>query len=280
MVREDRPGERSLEVVQVEQSECGTCAAAELLDHDVDCLAGPGDDTGARLHARLAVVVEQHVCVRVRQYEAAIIGRCGRILDLDHTGELLDPLGVALGQLYVHGILLRTLGATPTVPRRRTLGASEHRRTLREVPSVLEPPALARLVDFAERPRTHDWSLRAALVRYAQPEPQRVNDILELVRRVDWALGQQTTVLAKQGQALWDALEGGAAFDGDAQLLGVLRAAQALDGLGDGLATWAVDRVGTRPDDEVDSVVEEVAQQLDALGVPHEERTPPPRGRA
>src|SRR5262249_41526556 len=56
------------------------------------------------------------------------------------------------------------------------------------VPVELQPPELARLVDYAERPRRDDWSLRAALVRYAQPEPQRVSAILDLVRRIEWAL--------------------------------------------------------------------------------------------
>ncbi|HYL52409.1 MAG TPA: hypothetical protein VEZ15_10595, partial [Acidimicrobiia bacterium] len=66
----------------------------------------------------------------------------------------------------------------------------------------IEPPELARLVDFAERGRTSDWSLRAALVRYAQPQPQRVNDILDLVRRVEWALDQHAAIIGREGHAL------------------------------------------------------------------------------
>jgi hypothetical protein len=55
-----------------------------------------------------------------------------------------------------------------------------------------------------------------------------------------------------------------------------LRAARELDQLGDVLAAWAVDpHDGRPPDAEVDDVVEEVAQQLEVLGVPHEEQRPP-----
>jgi hypothetical protein len=45
-----------------------------------------------------------------------------------------------------------------------------------------------RLVDYAESPRVDHWSLRGALVRYAQPEPVRASALLELVRRTDGAL--------------------------------------------------------------------------------------------
>jgi len=45
-----------------------------------------------------------------------------------------------------------------------------------------------RLVDHAESSRTGDWSLRSALVRFAQPEPTRAGAVLELIRRTDGAL--------------------------------------------------------------------------------------------
>ena len=45
-----------------------------------------------------------------------------------------------------------------------------------------------RLVDYAESSRDGDWSLRSALVRFAQPEPVRAGAVLELVRRTDGAL--------------------------------------------------------------------------------------------
>jgi hypothetical protein len=146
------------------------------------------------------------------------------------------------------------------------------------MPAEIQPPELARLVDFAERPRTHDWSLRSALVRYAQPEPQRVNDILELVRRVDTALGKNASKLGRDGPAFWDALEHDAA-EPDAYVLGVLHAARQLDALGDVLATWAVDRAGERPNPDVDRVVTDVAKRLETLGVPREERPPGLRNR-
>jgi hypothetical protein len=152
--------------------------------------------------------------------------------------------------------------------------------TLPEVPAEIEPPALARLVDFAECGRTNDWSLRAALVRYAQPQPQRVNDVLNLVRRIDWALDQHAPILGREGQAVWNELQDDVGSSTEhATVVAILRAARELDRLGDVLATWAVDRAGVRPDAEVDSVVADVARRVDALGIPHEERPPRPRAR-
>jgi hypothetical protein len=152
--------------------------------------------------------------------------------------------------------------------------------TLLAVPADIEPPALARLLDFAERPRTQDWSLRAALVRYAQPRPQSVSDLLDLVRRLESALGQHAAILQGDGAALWEALEGGTSTGDEqhAQVVALLRVATELDQLGDVLAGWAVDIASERPDAQVDAVVEDVGTRLDALGVPHEER-PPPRQR-
>lgn len=45
-----------------------------------------------------------------------------------------------------------------------------------------------RLVDYAESARVGDWTLRSALVRFAQPEPTRAGAVLELIRRTDGAL--------------------------------------------------------------------------------------------
>jgi hypothetical protein len=139
------------------------------------------------------------------------------------------------------------------------------------VPAEITPPALARLVDFAERPRTHEWSLRAALVRYAQPEPQRVEALLESVRRIDFALGKQSKRLEREGEQIWRSLEQG---DNDDPLIALLRIAQEVDELGETLASWAVVRGDTRPNDDVDRVSQAVARQLDDLGVPREERPP------
>jgi hypothetical protein len=147
------------------------------------------------------------------------------------------------------------------------------------VPADLEPPELARLVDFAERPRANDWSLRAALVRYAQPKPQQVSDLLDLVRRTEAALGKQRPTLEREGERLWAALEHGHAGGEDAALLGLLQVAREFDRLGDLLAEWAVDISAPRPDADVEDVIDAVGQQLDVLGVPHEERPPGPRNR-
>jgi hypothetical protein len=142
------------------------------------------------------------------------------------------------------------------------------------VPAEIEPPGLANLVDLAERPRVQQWSLRAALVRYSQAEPQRVENLLQLVRRVEGAFGAHRAQLERNGPQLWAELEhAGPEADG---LLGILQAARELDRLGDVLAAWAVDRQGDRPNAPVDDVVGHVARRLEALGVPAEE--PVPRG--
>ena len=144
----------------------------------------------------------------------------------------------------------------------------------------LSPPELAHLVEFSERPRTHDWSLRSALVRYAQPQPARVEVILDLTRRLEFAIGKHNKVLAKHGDEVWRAIESG--DDGDdtvKDVVALLRVAQEIDALGDILATWAVDRSVGQPDAAVDDCIARVAPQLDALGVAHEERVRPPRGR-
>lgn len=44
------------------------------------------------------------------------------------------------------------------------------------------------LLNHAESARVGDWSLRSALVRFAQPEPVRAANLLELVRRLDAVL--------------------------------------------------------------------------------------------
>lgn len=147
------------------------------------------------------------------------------------------------------------------------------------MPVDVEPPELAQLIDFAERPRVADWSLRAALVRYAQPEPERVQQLLELVRRTDGALRSQSKLLEREGPEIWSSLAGDAGAPPDTQhLVDLLRTTQELDRIGDVLASWAVDRAGDRPNDETDAVIADVAPRLDELGVPREE-PPPSRGR-
>lgn len=144
------------------------------------------------------------------------------------------------------------------------------------MPADVEPPELAQLIDFAERPRVDDWSLRAALVRYAQPHPQRVEDLLQVVRRLDAALGALRPQLERDGVRHWAALDG----EGDDDTaVALLRAAREVDGLGDELAAWAVDISRPAPDDDVDRVTADVARRLDEVGVPREERPPGPRNR-
>ena len=147
------------------------------------------------------------------------------------------------------------------------------------MPADVEPAELAQLLDFAERRHIENWSLRAALTRYAQPQPQRVNDLLDLVRRVLTALGAESATLSQRGDEIWDALEHDAPRGDLAPLVELLDAAREIDRLGDALAAWAADTKCPRPDDELDAVVADVSARLERLGVPHEERVPPRRGR-
>jgi hypothetical protein len=100
VVDEHRPRERRLDVVKAELAEGRAGSARELLDHDVDRLPEPRHDRSTRLHARLAVVVDERVRVRVRQREAPLVRCQGRVVDVHDPrhGLLLEPLtGVALG---------------------------------------------------------------------------------------------------------------------------------------------------------------------------------------
>ncbi len=147
------------------------------------------------------------------------------------------------------------------------------------MPKELRPPELAALVDVAERPRAGDWSLRAALVRYAQAEPKRVSDLLEQVRRVEGVFHGHRKLLEQHGPELWSALQGGPTTPEHAVLVGVLDATVQLDRAGEALATWAVDRAGDAPDALVDEVTSEVGQRLDEIGVPREQPSDGPRPR-
>jgi hypothetical protein len=152
------------------------------------------------------------------------------------------------------------------------------------MPAEVAPPELARLLDFAERPRVQDWSLRAALCRYAQPQPERVSTVLDLVRRIEFAFSQHTDAIASDGPAHWQAVESHDPVAGvDPFVAGLLHATRQLDRLGDVLAQWAADRTGERPDEAVDAATADVAQRLEELGVPHEDQSArrqrrPPRG--
>jgi hypothetical protein len=146
----------------------------------------------------------------------------------------------------------------------------------------VEPEALARILDVAERPRAQEWSLRAALTRYAQPQPERASAIIELVRRIESALRPHTKLLEREGASLWKAV-GAAPDDGPdgehASVIAVLQALVELDRLGDVVATWAVDRAGDRPDAVVDEIVADVTARLHRLGIEREERPRPTNRR-
>jgi hypothetical protein len=144
------------------------------------------------------------------------------------------------------------------------------------VPDI-QPPELAQLLDFAERPRVDGWSLRAALTRYAQGQPRRVGDLLQVVRRIQYAAGLESATIERDGPALWAQLTSGT--DDGAPLLGLLRAARAVDETADLVATWAADiRNAPRPDAAVDDTIASVTASLDAHGIPVEEAPGPPRG--
>src|SRR5687768_14730016 len=144
----------------------------------------------------------------------------------------------------------------------------------------IAPPQLAELLDVAERPRAADWSLRAALTRYGQPQPQRASNVMEVVRRVESALRPHTKAFEQDGHAIWRALQEGGSAGIDSGLSEVLRVVVELDRLADLLAAWAVARATERPDAKVDEVVGDLSRRLDALGVPREEGPRPGGTRA
>ncbi len=133
------------------------------------------------------------------------------------------------------------------------------------------------LVDYAERSRVGDWSLRSALVRYAQPEPRRAGAVLELVRRTDGALKPYARLLertpslvaAARDRTAVDTLD-----DEERAAVAIVAVALDLDRLGDILAHWATDTSAPRPDDEVDRVARQVFDALAGLGVERESRPP------
>lgn len=133
-----------------------------------------------------------------------------------------------------------------------------------------EHATLAALAGTAERPRAGGWSLRAALTRYAQPQPQRASDLIEVLRRAEAALRPHLRAIEQAGAG---------DLDLDERVRGVLEVLREVDRAGDVLATWAIDRRGERPDALLDQVTVSAAAALDALGVAREERERPPVNR-
>jgi len=110
---------------------------------------------------------------------------------------------------------------------------------------------------FADAPRDGDWSLRAALVRFAQPEPVLAGAVLELVRRTEAA--------SKRADG-----------DGAAALAPVVAE---LDAIADAVVAWAITHEGPPPVAVVDEHGARAQALLDALGVPREQGPPrPPPG--
>ena len=109
------------------------------------------------------------------------------------------------------------------------------------------------LLDFAERVHDNGWSLRAALVRYAQLAPERASALFELIRRTDGALkpyaNDPTGAVAKASE--------------------LLAVARQLDTAGEVLARWA-ERRDTPPHAELDAIARQVFNDLAALGVERE----------
>jgi len=108
-------------------------------------------------------------------------------------------------------------------------------------------------VGFADAPRDADWSLRSALVRFAQPEPVRAGAVLELVRRTDGALKH-------------------ADEDRSADLAPVV---DELDAIADAVVAWAIHHDGPPPVAEVEHHGARAQALLEALGVPRESGPPP-----
>jgi hypothetical protein len=124
-------------------------------------------------------------------------------------------------------------------------------------------PEIARLLDVAERSRVGDWSLRSALVRYAQAEPVRVSRVLEVVRRLEAGLKPHQKALEQHPE------------QADERVTGLLDVAAQVDELGDRFAAWAVARdPALRPGVEVDELVDALGARLDVLGVAREQNRP------
>src|SRR3546814_11535623 len=113
-------------------------------------------------------------------------------------------------------------------------------------------------------------------MRYAQGNPQRVSDVLDIVRRIEFALHPHSRSLVKEGPTLWEALTAGAPpveppEPGSTEwVVELLRAMPRLDALADELAAWAQDRTGPPPADPADPVVAEVGARRAEPGGPHD----------
>ena len=180
-----------------------------------------------------------------------------------------------------------------------------------------EPAVDGSLANYAEAPRSDDWTLRSAMTRLAQPEPALVDTIAVLMRRLDAVLGpitkplEKNAVVADRGLDA-DALEqapvrpypdlriadlarlmaesddeAGAVLDAyqadeplgpeETAALPLLRVALDFDALAEALVAWALTAPSPAPAELITRTCASVQQQLDDLGVPVEQG-PPPRG--
>ncbi len=176
-----------------------------------------------------------------------------------------------------------------------------------------EPQPELSLLNYGESPRVGDWTMRSALMRFAQPQAERAGAVLELVRRLDAVLhhvarplerytvtcdralslpvGDQpadpcpdtrTADLARAAQHEPDgfgtvlaAYSGVSPLDPDEHAaLPLLGVALLFDDLAERLAAWAHDWSDRPPVDAVDETCAEVRARLDDLGVPTEQRPP------
>src|SRR3546814_17185909 len=91
-------------------------------------------------------------------------------------------------------------------------------------------------------------------MRYAQGNPQRVRDVLDIVRRIEFALHTHSRSLVKEGPTLWEALTAGAhpvepPEQGSTEwVVELLPAMQSPAALADDHAASPQARTGPRPD--------------------------------
>ena len=135
-----------------------------------------------------------------------------------------------------------------------------------------------RLTAYAESPRVGDWSLRGALVRFAQPQPTRASAVLELVRRTDAALKPYARLLERTTTATdprsspaafaaaGHVIEPSTAVRTDARTADLARVAAFAPDMFDGVLS-AYEEVTILTDDEREMLpLLAVAAQLDDLG--------------
>lgn len=174
------------------------------------------------------------------------------------------------------------------------------------------------LLNYPEAPHRGDWTLRSALVRLAQPEPERVATLLQLSRRLDAALHHVARALEKHAvvadrsldptdpagpvaEAVPDARAADIArlvaagvderevmagygsvapLDREERLaVPILAVAVELERLAARLADWADAGPEDPPIEEVDRVTAAAGARIEELGVP-EETGPPPGARS